>query len=254
VVSPYVFVASFTAATTNSIQGNGTGGNQLQLVGDSAAPGASRYYGTNGSGTKGFHAITVYDGSETKVQAGTNVTVTGSGTVGSPYVVNATSASPVFASKAQLTAAVNFSFCQVKSTGGTFEVSDKVLKVGHPTDDYLRTITIEAMLHIESTSFSTAQFIHVATIPSGYRPSGLVSFQIASAIPGTGNPATTPIRSTGGTGITNGAVYGLSSAYIDPDTGYVYARLESVSSYGSLSGTPTVLIPISVSYFINAGT
>ena len=35
----------------------------------------------------------VYDGSETKVIAGTNVTVTGSGTIASPYVINASSGS-----------------------------------------------------------------------------------------------------------------------------------------------------------------
>jgi hypothetical protein len=38
----------------------------------------------------------VGDGSETKVEAGTNVTVTGSGTSGSPYIVNAATSSPTY--------------------------------------------------------------------------------------------------------------------------------------------------------------
>jgi hypothetical protein len=42
-----------------------------------------------------FHALpAAADGSETKVTAGTNITVTGTGTVASPYVVNAAAATP----------------------------------------------------------------------------------------------------------------------------------------------------------------
>lgn len=43
--------------TTNSITGGGnlSADRTLQLVNDESAPGASRYYGTNGAGTKGFH-------------------------------------------------------------------------------------------------------------------------------------------------------------------------------------------------------
>lgn len=40
-------------------------------------------------------AIATIDGSETKVEAGTNVTVTGTGTAADPYVVNATGVSPL---------------------------------------------------------------------------------------------------------------------------------------------------------------
>lgn len=45
--------------TTNSLTGGGTlaADRTLQLVNDSAAPGANQYYGTNGAGTKGYFAI-----------------------------------------------------------------------------------------------------------------------------------------------------------------------------------------------------
>jgi hypothetical protein len=45
--------------TTNSLTGGGdlSADRTLQLVNDSAAPGANQYYGTNGAGTKGFFAL-----------------------------------------------------------------------------------------------------------------------------------------------------------------------------------------------------
>lgn len=45
--------------TSNSVTGGGdlTANRTLSLVGDAASPGNNQYYGTNGSGTKGFHAI-----------------------------------------------------------------------------------------------------------------------------------------------------------------------------------------------------
>jgi hypothetical protein len=250
--SPYTI--NSTMVTGTSLTGNGTSGTPATLVNDSASPGNNRLYGTNGSGVKGWYAQPSYDGSETKVNAGSNVTVTGSGTVGSPYVINATTASPIHASKDSLTAAVGLSFCMVKSTGGTFESADKVLKLGHPTNDDQRNITLQAMLHIEASSFTLGQFNHVATIPAGFRPTGIVNFPIAPIVPGTGNTSTTPIRSSGSVGILNGGVYGTCAGYIDPDNGFVYARINSVSSYPTLSGVATTVIPLVVTYFINVNT
>jgi len=55
----------------------------LDVAGDINVTGNFKVNGTN-------IAVTTADGSETKVTAGTNVTVTGAGTLASPYVVNAT--------------------------------------------------------------------------------------------------------------------------------------------------------------------
>lgn len=45
-----------SASVIDSISGNGTGGSPLQLVGDALTPGNNFYYGTNGSGTRGWYA------------------------------------------------------------------------------------------------------------------------------------------------------------------------------------------------------
>jgi hypothetical protein len=49
--------ASGTVISADSITGDGSAGTPLQLVGDSASPGNSYYYGTNSSGTKGYYAL-----------------------------------------------------------------------------------------------------------------------------------------------------------------------------------------------------
>lgn len=55
--------ASRTVATSNSLTGGGdlTADRTLSLVGDAAAPGNSRYYGTDGTGAKGYHVIPSQD-------------------------------------------------------------------------------------------------------------------------------------------------------------------------------------------------
>jgi len=48
-----------TVSGTNSVTGGGdlSANRSLSLVGDAAAPGNTMYYGTNGSGTKGYYAV-----------------------------------------------------------------------------------------------------------------------------------------------------------------------------------------------------
>jgi hypothetical protein len=174
-----------------------------------------------------------------------NFTVSGSGITG------------IFAQKSSISTAVNFNKAYVKSTGGTFEIADKVFKMGHQSQDDLRSVTLNATLYIEQSSFTTGQWILAATIPSGYRPTGLVSFGLPFAVITTGNPSTTPIRgSDGTTGIVgaSGAVYGHGAAYIDPDTGNLFVRVESVISTPTLSGVAVLVLPFFVTYLINANT
>lgn len=49
--------ASAVVSVADSIQGAGTAGSPLQLVGDSATPGNSMAYSTNSSGVKGWYAV-----------------------------------------------------------------------------------------------------------------------------------------------------------------------------------------------------
>ncbi len=169
------------------------------------------------------------------------------------FTVNVPTSTGIFASKSTITPATNYSTAYVKNTT-SFEVSDKVLKMGSASSDFERTITVNATLYVSQSNFTPGNWEFVGTVPAGFRPSGLIVFPISSQVPGTGNPATTPIRAIDGTtGITGGAIYGSASGYIDPD-GSIHVRIGSVSSYAVLSGTNTVVIPIVVTYFINAGT
>lgn len=64
--------AAVTITGTNSVTGGGdlTGNRTLQLSGDTAAPGASQYYGTNAAGTKGWfaHAFSTLTGTISNAQ------------------------------------------------------------------------------------------------------------------------------------------------------------------------------------------
>lgn len=80
---PVAAVAATTVSVLDSITGDGSSGNPLKLSGDSASPGNSMLYGTNGSGTKGWYAqpsgssgVTVTDGTHT-VSSATQVTFSG---------------------------------------------------------------------------------------------------------------------------------------------------------------------------------
>lgn len=46
-----------SVSTDQSIQGNGSSGSKVKLVGDNATPGNSKYYGTDGGGTKGYFTL-----------------------------------------------------------------------------------------------------------------------------------------------------------------------------------------------------
>lgn len=76
-----------TATTADSVQGDGSSGSPIQLVGDSASPGNTKLYGTNVSGTKGWYSqpsgvtgVTITDGTHTVANA-TQVSFSGA-TVG----------------------------------------------------------------------------------------------------------------------------------------------------------------------------
>jgi hypothetical protein len=56
-----------SVTTTDSIQGAGTSGSPVELVGDSATPGNSYFYGTNSSGVKGWYASSAAANPSSKV-------------------------------------------------------------------------------------------------------------------------------------------------------------------------------------------
>lgn len=58
---------SSTVDVQDSITGDGTSGSPLQLSGDTASPGNDYFYGSNGSGVKGWYALSSYSGTVTSV-------------------------------------------------------------------------------------------------------------------------------------------------------------------------------------------
>lgn len=64
-----------------SIQGTGLAGSELQLVGDASGPGANKYYGTNGGGTRGWYT----NASALSFISGSGTTLNGNGTIPTPY-------------------------------------------------------------------------------------------------------------------------------------------------------------------------
>jgi hypothetical protein len=80
-ISKGLLIPRLTQAQRNSVSSPATG---LMIYQSDATAG---FYYYNGSGWVAIGPT--YDGSETKLSQGTNVTITGSGTTGSPYVINA---------------------------------------------------------------------------------------------------------------------------------------------------------------------
>ena len=66
--------------TGGSLAGLGTSGSALTLLNDEASPGNSKYYGTNGSGTKGFFDLPSGSGGLTSVSTTHSITGDGDGT------------------------------------------------------------------------------------------------------------------------------------------------------------------------------
>jgi len=128
-------------------------------------------------------APTIVDGSETKVTAGANVTVTGTGTIGNPYVVSSSGAgSPVlvhakYASKAfgpTASEVSTYSSVLAESVPGTFNLLTG--RFAAPTDGWYR---VSAMLST-TANWSANQYVQINFLKNG------VSFDISQS------------RSTGG--------------------------------------------------------
>lgn len=90
------------------------------------------------------------DGSETKVTAGTNVTVTGSGTVASPYVVNSTSGAGSSTTYAKILDAVSNTTVQCTYEGETVPTctlsgtNNNQVNVVIPSGTIIKTVSVYA--------------------------------------------------------------------------------------------------------------
>ena len=69
-----------TVETADSIEGDGSDGDKIKLVGDVATPDNDKYYGTDDGGNKGYHSLP----SEEFTSVETEDSITGDGTPGTP--------------------------------------------------------------------------------------------------------------------------------------------------------------------------
>ena len=82
--------------------------------------------------TTGTESDIIVDGSETKVQAGTGATVTGTGTAANPYIVSVPSATPPDGSETKLQASTNVTITGTGTTANPYVISstDTTYSVG----------------------------------------------------------------------------------------------------------------------------
>ena len=95
------------------------------------------------------------DGSETKVTAGTNATVTGTGTTADPYVINSTSATPD-GSETKVTAGTNVTVSGSGTTASPYVVSSPVQNLSQSGDQLSissgNSLTLQPVLGNDGTS------------------------------------------------------------------------------------------------------
>ena len=149
-----------------------------------------------GSGTTGSpyvisSTVTPADGSETKINAGTNVTITGSGTTGSPYVINSTGGSGTVTS---VGAGNGMNFSTITTTGD--------VTLGTPS-----SITLSSTNSVTSNSHTHA-FTPGGTSSQYIRGDGVLA-TFPSIPPGTVTSIATNNGITGGT-ITSSGTVGLT--------------------------------------------
>jgi hypothetical protein len=125
---------------------------------------------------------------------------------------------------------------------------DKVLRVGHSTNDELRTITVNAVVMVPSSSFSLSTWTTIATLPSGYRPGNMITADLPRDI------SVDVFENSGGTDFGGQMSFGTGARYRINASGNIQVFVPSVLSYASLSGTAYLLFPIHVTYFYIAGT
>lgn len=150
-------------------------------------------------------------------------------------------APPVHASVATITPTGNF---QIAYDNGTGNPIDKVLRVGSPTSNSLRTITINAVFHIRVSQFVGAnQWVQVGIIGDDtYRPNNYVTQFGPGSIDATG------YRDSFGSAFTGTVNYTKMHIRINP-SGMIFVWVEGAASYASIAGIWYMIFPIHATFF-----
>jgi hypothetical protein len=235
----------------------------LNLVNDTNAPGNSKYYGTDGSGNKGWYTLSS-GGSVTQINTGTGLTggpITNSGTISiadtgvtaGAYGSGSSVGTFTVNAQGQLTAASNTAISIPSSaintpipnsslSNSSITINGTAVSLGGSTTVTASTTgTLTIGTGLSGTSFNGSANVTIANtgVLSFNTRTGsitLTSSDVTTALgytPGTGNGSVTSI--TAGTGLSGGTITTSGTLSIT-NTGV------SAATYGSASSVPVIAI------------
>jgi hypothetical protein len=149
-------------------------------------------------------------------------------------------ASSVTMSTDNMTAASGWTIAYDKTQA--YPVND----VNKTVDGSIATVTINTAAYRTTATFNTDQWVHVATVPSGFRPNSDVYFSLPNTVAGAS------FRSTSSVGFTSYNFYQEEAAVRVLPNGNVEVFVGLVSNSADLSGANYVIMPISVTYNIES--
>jgi hypothetical protein len=147
-------------------------------------------------------------------------------------------ASSVVMSTDEMTAASGWTIAYDKTQA--YPVND----VNKTVDGSIATVTINTAAYRTTATFNTDQWVHVATVPSGFRPNSDVYFSLPNTVAGAS------FRSTSSVGFTSYNFYQEEASVRVLPNGNVEVFVGLVSNSADLSGANYVIMPIAVTYNI----
>jgi hypothetical protein len=147
-------------------------------------------------------------------------------------------ASSVAMSTDEMTAASGWTIAYDKTQA--YPVND----VNKTVDGSIATVTINTAAYRSTATFNTDQWVHVATVPSGFRPDSDVYFSLPNTVDGGS------FRSTSSVAFTSYNFYQEETAVRVLPNGNVEVYVGLVSNSADLSGANYVIMPIAVTYNI----
>lgn len=149
----------------------------------------------------------------------------------------------VFAATASVTQAGTWGTASAFTSG---TVINKVLKIGHLTNNSLRSMTVNAVFFNPTSATTTGTWITIATLPVDYRPNNSITQALPDAVDG-GN-----YTNSSGTQLSGSCTYQGAKIRIQPN-GNVDVFLFNISTSASLSGINTIIVPVHTTFFYIPG-
>lgn len=189
----------------------------------------------NNSGQVRLHAY------GTNTFSGTATYLLGVDASGNVIETSASGGSGVFTEKSTVGGATFYS--EVYDVTSGFAVN-QALKVGHASDNNMRTITLNATFFVSQSNFiGTGQWVQIGQITNDtYRPTHDIY------VDGPDRVDATSYENSGGTSFTGSSVYS-GIRYKISSSGVISVWVDTVTSYAILSGGNHLIFPINITYF-----